>query len=284
MSTIADLLGEARGAGLPMLEARMLLEHVCGHSKTRQMAAPETVLDTAQIAQLRDLLGRRAAGEPLAYLIGYREFFSLRFEVSPAVLIPRPETELLVELALERLPPDRPVRALDMGTGSGIIPVTLKLQRPQLDMVAVDISPDALNIARRNAQRLGADIDLRHSDWYDALAQQSFALIVSNPPYIAAGDRHLAEGDLRYEPQQALSDGADGLQHIRRIIDGAAAHLEAGGWLLFEHGYDQGAASRDLLTAAGFTSVRSWLDLAGIERVSGGQHQALLSADAGATR
>lgn len=269
--TVANLISQSRQHGLLALEARLLLEYASGLSRTRQAAWPETELDAAVAETFRELVRRRLAGEPVAYLIGLREFFSLEFEVSPAVLIPRPETELLVELALERLPLDEPSSALDLGTGSGIIPVSLRKHRPQLAMYALDISETALAVAQRNAERHQTPIRFARSNWYAALGEERFDLIVSNPPYIAAGDPHLVEGDLRFEPAGALSDGADGLLHIRQIIAGAARHLLPGGWLLFEHGYDQAAASRALLQAAGFQQVRSWSDLADIERVSGGR-------------
>ncbi|HEY9102708.1 peptide chain release factor N(5)-glutamine methyltransferase [Chitinimonas sp.] len=268
---VSALIAEARQAGLPVLEARLLLEHVSGLSRTRQAAWPEAELPTAQVGQYRALVGRRLAGEPVAYLVGSREFFSLDLLVNPAVLIPRPETELLVELALERLPLDTPSSALDLGTGSGAIPVSLRKHRPLLDMRAVDISTAALAVAASNAERHATPLKLMQSDWYAALSDERFDLIVSNPPYIARGDHHLDEGDLRFEPRGALTDEGDGLIHIRRIVDGAAAHLLPGGWLLFEHGYDQGPASRALLEAAGFATVHTWADLAGLDRVSGGQ-------------
>lgn len=271
MYSIKHLIGEARQLGLPALEARLLLEHASGISRARQATWPEAEVALAAAKAFQALSQRRLAGEPVAYLIGRREFFSLEFEVSPAVLIPRPETELLVELALERLPLDQASRALDLGTGSGAIPVSLRKHRPQLDMWAVDISPAALDIASRNASQHATPLTLHCSDWYAALAGERFELIVSNPPYIATGDPHLTEGDLRFEPSGALTDGSDGLAHIRRIIEGAHRHLRKGGWLLFEHGYDQGAASRQILHAAGFQQVRSWCDLADIERVSGGR-------------
>lgn len=268
---IADLLVEARAASLPMLEARMLLQHVSGLDRVRQAARPEAEVPTEAAAHFRALLARRVAGEPVAYLLGTREFFSLEFVVNPAVLIPRPETELLVELALERIPLDDASRALDLGTGSGAIAISLRRHRPQLAMTAVDVSAEALAIAELNAERLHTPVKFQHSDWYAALAGEQYDLIVSNPPYIASGDEHLSTGDLRFEPIGALTDHADGLAHIRRIINGAPQHLLAGGWLLFEHGYDQAAACRTLLDAGGFVDVASWCDLAGIERISGGR-------------
>ncbi|PJB05555.1 MAG: peptide chain release factor N(5)-glutamine methyltransferase, partial [Hydrogenophilales bacterium CG_4_9_14_3_um_filter_59_35] len=194
------------------------------------------------------------------------------FKVTPAVLIPRPETELLVELALERIPADGPCRVLDLGTGSGAVAVTLALHRPQAKVIAVDQSATALEVARENAQQLGAgNLRLIQSDWYAALDGEKFDLIVSNPPYIASADPHLAQGDLRFEPAAALASGANGLDDIRTIVRGAATHLKPGGWLLFEHGYDQAAACRELLVQSGFEQIGSSTDLAGIERVSYGQ-------------
>ncbi len=224
---------------------------------------------------------RRIAGEPIAYLVGQREFFGLPFRVTTDVLIPRPETELLVELALQRAP--HGARLLDMGTGSGAIAVVLAHARADLQVSALDVSAAALDIARQNAaQHLassGGALRLLQSDWYDALpAGEQFELIVANPPYIVAGDAHLGQGDLRFEPLGALTDHADGLSALRTIVNGAAAHLVAGGWLLMEHGYDQAAAVRALLMAQGFSDVQSWQDLAGIERVSGGIRPAQAAA------
>jgi len=269
-------LALARALGLDAAEARLeaqvLLGHVLGRSRAWLIAHGGDPLDPEQTAAFADLFERRWSGEPVAYILGEREFYSLSFKVTPAVLIPRPETELLVELALERIPADRPCRVLDLGTGSGAVAATLALHRPQAEVVAVDQSATALEVARENAQRLGADnLRLIQSDWYDALAGETFDLIVSNPPYIAAADPHLAQGDLRFEPAAALASGADGLDDIRAIVRGAAAHLKPGGWLLFEHGYNQAAACRELLAQSGFNQVGSSADLAGIARISYGQ-------------
>lgn len=269
-------LALARALGLDTAEARLeaqvLLGQALGQSRAWLIAHGGDPLAPEQTSAFADLFERRWSGEPIAYILGEREFYSLNFKVTPAVLIPRPETELLVELALERLPADRPGRVLDLGTGSGAVAVTLALHRPQADVVAVDQSAAALEVARKNAQRLGAgNLRLIQSDWYGALDAEKFDLIVANPPYIAAADPHLAQGDLRFEPAAALASGADGLDDIRTIVRGAAAHLKPGGWLLFEHGYDQAAACRDLLVQAGFEQVASAADLAGIERISCGQ-------------
>jgi release factor glutamine methyltransferase len=254
---------------LPPLELRMLLEHVTQLTRVQTITQSQRALSDAEAERLNTLCTRRIAGEPIAYLIGEREFYGLSLQVDPAVLIPRPETELLVELALQYLPPKG--RALDMGTGSGAIAIAIAHARPDAQVAALDASASALQVARRNAGRHHVDVEFLQSDWYATLGERQFELIVSNPPYIVAGDRHLAEGDLRFEPIDALTDHADGLSALRTIIAGAANHLSAGGWLLMEHGYDQAQAVRALLDAAHFTEVQSWRDLAGIERVSGGR-------------
>jgi release factor glutamine methyltransferase len=265
-----------RGARLPLppLELRMLLEHVTRLTRVQMITQAQRPLNAVEAQQLTTLCARRIAGEPMAYLIGEREFYGLAFHVDPAVLIPRPETELLVELALQHLAPDACV--LDMGTGSGAIAIAIAHARPDAKVWALDASTQALQVARRNAERHRVDVQFLHSDWYAALDdelkdEQRFDVILSNPPYIVAGDRHLAEGDLRFEPIDALTDHADGLSALRTIVSGAAEHLSAGGWLLMEHGYDQAHAVRSLLNAAGFNEVQSWRDLADIERVSGGR-------------
>lgn len=254
---------------LDPVDQRILLCHALGISRTALITQSERALGADEAARVSDLLQRRANGEPVAYIVGQREFFGLEFETTPAVLIPRPDTELLVELALERLPPRG--RVLDMGTGSGAIAVAIAHNRSDAEVTALDVSQDALAVAGRNAQRNGARVRMLHSDWYGAVAGEQFDLIVSNPPYIADGDRHLAEGDLRFEPSGALTDFADGLSALRTIVAGAPARLAPGSWLLMEHGYDQAAAVRGLLSSAGYTDVQSWRDLAGIERVSGGR-------------
>jgi len=246
----------------------VLLCHALGLSRVSLITQSERALDAEQAARFAALVQRRVAGEPVAYIVGQREFFGLPFEVNGAVLIPRPDTELLVELTLDRLPPQG--RVLDMGTGSGAIAVALAHTRRDAAVTALDVSPEALAVARRNAAANGAHVSFLQSDWYAALqGQPPFDIIASNPPYIASGDRHLSEGDLRYEPSGALTDHADGLSALRIIVAGAAAHLKPQGWLLMEHGYDQAAAVRDLLTAQAYTEVQSWTDLAGIERVTG---------------
>lgn len=254
---------------LDPVDQRLLVCHALGLSRTALITQSERVLSEEEALRISALLQRRLDGEPVAYILGQREFYGLPFEVGPAVLIPRPETELLVELALERLPPKG--RVLDMGTGSGAIAVALAHTRPDAQVSALDVSKDALATAARNAASNGATVRFLESSWYAAVGSEQFDLIVSNPPYIAAGDRHLSEGDLRFEPTGALTDHADGLSALRTIIAGAARHLPPQGWLLMEHGYDQSQAVRELLAQAGFSEVQSWADLAGIERVSGGR-------------
>ena len=251
------------------LENRILLCHALQLPRVALITQSERILSDEETARLGALVQRRLDGEPIAYIVGEREFFGLPFRVSPAVLIPRPDTELIVELALARLAPR--ARLLDMGTGSGAIAVALAHTRPDATVTALDVSDAALDIAQANAAANVARVRFLRSDWYAALGEERFDLIASNPPYIASGDRHLGEGDLRFEPTGALTDHADGLSALRIIVDGACAHLEPGGWLLLEHGYDQAEAVRALLAARGFTEVQSWRDLAGIERVSGGR-------------
>jgi len=268
---LGHTLGEAlRTSPLAPLETRILLCHTLDITRVQLITQSERVLDAAEAARLDALVARREAGEPVAYLIGMREFFGLPFQVTPDVLIPRPETELLVELALERLPPAG--HLLDMGTGSGAIAVTVAHTRPDASVAALDASEPALQVARANAIACGVTVDFRLSDWYAGLdATARYDVIASNPPYIMEGDHHLSEGDLRFEPIDALTDHADGLSDLRTLVKGAQAHLKPGGWLLMEHGYDQSAAVRALLTNQGFSDVQSWADLAGIERVTGGR-------------
>jgi release factor glutamine methyltransferase len=261
-----------RMALLDPVDLRILVCHALGVPRTALITQSERTLDVHEAAGLSALFQRRLNGEPVAYIIGRREFFGLDFAVDPAVLIPRPETELLVELALERLVPKGQV--LDMGTGSGAIAVALAHTRPDAQVTALDVCPAALQVAAHNATHHGVTVRCLFSDWYAAIDGETFDLIVSNPPYIAAGDRHLDQGDLRFEPPGALTDFADGLAALRTIVAGAPAHLAGGGWLLMEHGYDQSAAVQQLLAAQGFVEVQSWHDLAGIARVTGGRSPA----------
>ena len=253
------------------IEAQCLLQAVLQVNRAYLFTHPEHLLNDEQHALYMKLFERRLSGEPIAYLLGEREFYGLNFKVTPATLIPRPETELLVELALQHIPQRGSFRVLDLGTGSGAIALSIAHASPDAEVVALDASEAALEVARENAHLLNiGNATFLHSDWFSALSGEHFDIIVSNPPYIAADDAHLAQGDVRFEPYTALVSGADGLDDIRRIITQAKDHLNANGWLLFEHGYDQAEQARNLLLQAGFTGVFSARDLAGIERVSGG--------------
>jgi release factor glutamine methyltransferase len=269
---VRDLLAAATqriGGAEARLDAELLLAHALGVSRARLYAWPEHEPEAAERDAFERIVASRARGEPIAYLTGRREFWSLDLAVTRDVLIPRHETELLVELALERIPRDRAVRIADLGTGSGAIALAIACERPLARILATDASTAALDVARVNAERLGiGNVAFAAGDWYGAVGDAAFDLIVSNPPYIAANDAHLAQGDLRYEPASALASGPDGLDAIRRIVAGAPAHLEDGGALLLEHGFDQSACVRALLDAAGFRDVTSVRDAAGHERVT----------------
>jgi len=258
-------VGEALRA-LDAREARLLLAQATGFSEASVLAHPERSLPPEAEARFLEFAARRARGEPIAYLLGQKEFYGLPLAVNPAVLIPRPETELLVELALAR----KPASVLDLGTGSGAIALAIKRHLPQARVVAVEASAAALAVAQRNAVKLGLEVEFRHGRWFEPLADARFDLIVSNPPYVARGDAHLAQGDLRFEPQSALVAGADGLDALRDIARGAPGHLKPGGWLLVEHGLGQETAVKGLLRQAGLEDLATWPDLAGIARVSGG--------------
>lgn len=265
---------------LPTSEARLLLGHVLQKPLAWLLAHDDEVLDEAGLSAFKTLVTRRAAGEPVAYLLGYREFFGREFLTTPATLIPRPETELLVERVIEKVSlkvgdgetaiKHKSRRILDLGTGTGCIAITLALECPGVLVCAIDASKAALDVAQSNAQRLNANVRFLHSDWYAAVAGETFDVIVSNPPYIAAEDAHLTQGDLRFEPPAALASGADGLDAIRHIIATAPAYLNSAGELWLEHGYDQAKAVRELLDSAGFVHIEQYGDLAGIVRVSGG--------------
>ncbi|MDO8313877.1 MAG: peptide chain release factor N(5)-glutamine methyltransferase [Rugosibacter sp.] len=270
MTTIAAALAAAREK-LPGFEARLLLSHVLQQPPVWLLTHDDGVLDETALRVFNDLIARRQAGEPVAYLLGRREFFSRDFVTAPGVLIPRPETELLVEVALKKLGDGNTARILDLGTGTGCIAITLALECPSAQVTALDASPDALAIAAENARWLNASVHFLHSDWYAVVAGETFDVIVSNPPYIVAADAHLTQGDLRFEPPAALASGADGLDAIRHIIATAPAYLSAHGQLWLEHGYDQAEAVRELLMAAGFVAIEQHRDLAGIVRVSGGR-------------
>lgn len=252
------------------LDARLLVGHVCGLSHTQLITADQRQLTDTEHDKLNRLLQRRHAGEPLAYLLGEAGFFGRMFKVSPAVLVPRPETEELVERALNWLK-DRPQpRVLDLGTGSGAIAITIALERPDASIVAVDVSTDALMVARSNGARLAAPVDWCQGSWFDPIPDHArFDLIISNPPYIATNDPHLAGDGVCVEPRLALTDGGDGLDCLRAIIANAPKYLVDDGLILLEHGHDQGLATRNLLTTAGFQDSQTWVDLSGNERISG---------------
>lgn len=253
------------------IDAELLLTHVLHKSRAWLYAHGDDAVDAAAAQAFREHVARRAAGEPVAYLTGRREFWSLDLAVTPDVLIPRPETERLVELALQRIPRERTAHIADLGAGSGAVALALARERPRARVCAIDRSAAALAVARANAQRLAiGNVEFIESDWYAALHELRFDAIVSNPPYIARDDAHLTQGDLRFEPRAALVSGADGMDAIRKIVAGAQAHLNPGAWLLFEHGLDQGEAARDLLLRFGFQDVFSACDLEARERVSGG--------------
>jgi release factor glutamine methyltransferase len=269
--TLFEALTAARQQ-IDRLDARLLLQYATGCSHTDLLARPETLVIAPAYAQFSEWVARRAAGEPLAYLVGEAEFRGRVFQVSPAVLIPRPETEVLIDLALEKMQAFVAPKVLELGAGSGIVAISLALECPAATLVTVDVSKAAISVARNNAGRLAAQVDCRVGDWFGPVAGERFDLIVSNPPYVAEGDPHLELNGLPFEPRLALTDqvpNGDGLACIRHIVAHAAAHLQPGGWLIFEHGYDQGGASRNLLTAAGFKAAFTHPDLAGIDRVSG---------------
>ncbi|HET6632924.1 MAG TPA: peptide chain release factor N(5)-glutamine methyltransferase [Rhodanobacteraceae bacterium] len=272
MATVREILKQADELGVERLDAEVLLAHALERDRSWVFAHVGDALDAAALSRFQLLLQRRAAGEPVAYLTGRRGFWSLQLEVTPATLIPRPETELLVTEALQRLANDRGVGVADLGTGSGAVALAIARERPGARVVATDASSEALAVARRNAARLALyNVEFALGDWCAALGAARFELIVSNPPYIEAEDPHLGRGDLRHEPRDALVSGRDGLDAIRRIIAGAGDHLAADGWLLLEHGWRQGAVVRDLLHSQGYREIRTACDLERRERVSGGR-------------
>jgi release factor glutamine methyltransferase len=268
MSTIAELL---RGAGIELADARALLRAVLDVSDAHLVASPGRVLTVDEFNRFAALATRRRAGEPVAYLIGTREFYSLAFKVTPAVLIPRPETELLVEAVLESIPLDTPADVLDLATGSGCVAIAIAKHRPRAHVTATDVSPSALAVARENARTHAVEVEFVESNWLAALGGRRFDWIVANPPYIAEGDPHLLQGDVRFEPRGALVAGLNGLEGTKVIIEGAVNFLRPGGRLLLEHGHDQGGRSRDLLGSAGYQDIVTLRDLAGVERASGGR-------------
>jgi len=272
MDTVRSVLAASR---LPRLETQMFLTHVLGVPRAWLIAHDTDPLGAEAMERFHALCERRLAGEPMAYLLGEREFMGHGFQVVPGVLIPRPETELLVETAIHHVMAlGKPgVRVLDLGTGSGAVAVSVALACPGAEVIATDLSVEALDVARGNARRLGARVRFMQGSWYDAVSGEAAVdVIVSNPPYIAANDPHLSQGDLRYEPSTALTDGGDGLGALRAIVSGAPARLNPGGVLWVEHGWDQAVDVRGMLGRAGFSEVASKRDLAGIERISGGSY------------
>ena len=279
-ATVAALLGRdaprlAQRLGVTRADARRELQSLLRHTLQSPLASliahPERVLGADDEVRYSQLVERRLAGEPVAYLLGSREFHGLAFEVTPAVLIPRPETELLVDLAVEHLPQRAALSVLDLGTGSGCVAITIARLRPAASVTAVDASPQALEVAQRNAVREGVKVRFLQGSWYQPLGGERFDLIRSNPPYVAAGDPHLREDGLPFEPELALVAGPGGLEALHHIVSGAAEHLDCRGWVLLEHGHDQGDAVAALLRSAGFAQISTHADLAGIARVTGGR-------------
>lgn len=273
--TISDALHTAtllleRASASARLDAELLLEYVTGLSRTDFRAAPERDLPAAAGWSFQQLIRRRLQGEPVAYIRGHQEFWSLLLEVTPAVLIPRPETELVVERTLALLRPDATVMA-DLGTGSGAIALAVASERPSLEVTAVDVSGEALEIAKRNAARLQlGNVRFERGSWFAPLAGRRFEVIAANPPYVARGDKDLAQDVGRFEPEVALIAGVTGLEAIEQIVAQAGAYLQPGGWLILEHGWTQAVAVRERLVRSGFAHVRSHADLAGHERVTEG--------------
>ena len=273
--TIAQLLAIAAqrlDTASARLDAEVLLSHVLGKPRSHLRAWPDRVPAHEQQAQFEALLARRIGGEPVAYLVGQREFWSLPLTVTRDTLIPRPETETLIEFVLERFAADTVLDVADLGTGSGAIACALASERPHWSIVATDVSHAALNVARDNARRLGLDtVRFAHGDWFDAFdTARRFDLLVSNPPYVAVADPHLSSGDVMFEPASALVSGADGLDDIRRIAAQATDRLKTGGWLVLEHGYNQQPVVAAILRNAGFDSIELRRDLAGIPRMTAG--------------
>jgi release factor glutamine methyltransferase len=270
-----DALLRAARARIDAREAELLLAHALDKPHDWLFAHGDARIDAREAERFDALLARREAGEPVAYLVGHRGFWTLDLMVTPDTLIPRPDTELLVELALARLPQDAAARVADLGTGSGAIALAIASERPRARVIATDRNEAALAVARHNAQAAGLlNVEFRTGDWLQPLAGERFHLIASNPPYIADGDAHLAQGDLRHEPAAALASGFDGLDDLRRIVRDAPTHLEDGGWLLLEHGHDQGDAVRALLAEAGFVEVETVQDLEERDRAGMGRLRA----------
>ncbi len=278
IATVGALLEEAaqdlaadRDAAEARRDAQVLLGFALGVSRAWLTAHVDKVADSEAAAKFQSLVALRANGHPVAYLVGVKEFYGLPLRVTPDVLIPRPETEELVEAALERLPQGEMRKVVDLGTGSGCIAIVIARERPAAKVTAVEASSPALALARENAAALDVEVEFLQGDWFSALGGRRFDLIVANPPYVAADDPHLRQGDLRFEPRAALAAGTDGLANLRRIAGAAPKYLHPGGWLLLEHGYDQAEACRDLLHNAGFAELVFRADIAGLPRIAGGR-------------
>jgi release factor glutamine methyltransferase len=287
--TVAALLADATqriAAALALeirearLEARVLLAHALKVDHAWLIGHDRDTLGQEQQIMIADLIARRSGGEPVAYILGEREFYGRMFKVTPDVLIPRPETELLIEAALERLPKDRSARILDLGTGSGCIAISMALERPDCEVWAVDKSPAALTIARHNALALGANVHWHQGHWFEGLEDIRFDMLVSNPPYIADSDPHLSRGDVRFEPRTALVSGREGLADIEFLIASASEKLTEDGWLLIEHGYDQGEACQLMNIRRSYRNIVTVFDLAGHPRVTGGRRPSIFVSDA----
>ena len=274
--TVASLMEAARAAGIGRLDAQVLLGHVLGRPRAWLIAHGDEPVELAATAEMARLLQQRARGVPVAYLVGEREFHGLMLKVRPDVLVPRPETEGLVDWVLELFDARVPARVADLGTGSGAIALALRHRRPLMQVTAVDVDPAALSVARDNAVRLRLPLECLQGRWFAPLAGRRFDCVVSNPPYVDAGDPHLQA--LGNEPLLALTPGADGLAALREIIEAAPGHLAPGAWLLLEHGRDQDAAVRQMLHARGFADVATRMDLAGLPRCTAGRWPALIPA------
>ena len=259
-------------------EAQLLLQHLLHVNRAWLIAHENDSLSNEVQASFEQLTKRRADGEPIAYILGSREFYGLNVKVTPATLIPRPDTEILVDAALNKIPADTTLQILDLGTGSGTIALAIARQRPQIQMTAVDASQAALEVAISNSKQLQiTNIHFLLSDWFNNLKDTLFDVIVSNPPYIENSDAHLNQGDLRFEPKSALASGADGLDDIRRIIDGCLVHLKPQGWLMLEHGYHQAAAVAHLMAQTGLVNIETFKDLGGNDRVTIGKNPLIVS-------
>jgi release factor glutamine methyltransferase len=267
-ASIGSLL---RASGLPRAEGELLLGRLLACERAHLIAHPERPVELAAAGKAADWFERRRCGEPIAYITGWREFYGIPLRVTPDVLIPRPETECLVDIVLERMPAAEPARVLELGTGSGAIALALAGARPDWRIIATDISQAALEVARENARRCTARVEFLQSDWFDAIEPGGFDLIVSNPPYVVAADGHLQLGDVRFEPRLALVGGASGMECIEAITTQARDRLRSGGWLVLEHGYDQGERCLALLRRLGYTDAGDFGDLAGIARVCAGR-------------